>query len=74
MYYHSQGRQQMVKKRFIAGAVCPSCSASDTLMLLIESKGSQTVECVECGYKASEPESKPAAPELDEGMIGLFKP
>jgi uncharacterized metal-binding protein (TIGR02443 family) len=38
------------KKRFIAGAKCPSCDQSDKLVLFLE-EGFETFECVACGYK-----------------------
>jgi uncharacterized metal-binding protein (TIGR02443 family) len=38
-----------VKKRFIAGAVCPACSAMDTIKMWDED-GTPHRECVACGY------------------------
>lgn len=37
------------KKRFIAGAVCPACSAMDTIKMWGED-GTPHRECVACGY------------------------
>jgi uncharacterized metal-binding protein (TIGR02443 family) len=37
------------KKRFIAGAVCPACSAMDTIKMWDED-GTPHRECVSCGY------------------------
>jgi len=37
------------KKRFIAGAVCPSCSEPDKLMMWSEDEVPHR-ECVACGY------------------------
>ncbi|WP_219856674.1 YheV family putative zinc ribbon protein [Pseudomonas capeferrum] len=37
------------KKRFVAGAVCPACSAADRLMMWSED-GVPHRECVECGF------------------------
>ena len=39
----------VVKKRFIAGAVCPKCAAMDRLVVFEDTSGSVR-ECVECGY------------------------
>ena len=39
-----------VKKRFIAGAVCPRCSAMDKLMTYKENE-KDFRECVSCGFK-----------------------
>ncbi len=36
-------------KRFIAGAVCPACSAMDTIRMY-EIDGVPNRECVACGY------------------------
>ncbi|MCY1283436.1 hypothetical protein D9M68_701560 [compost metagenome] len=38
-----------VTKRFIAGAVCPACSAMDTIKMWDEG-GVPHRECVACGY------------------------
>ncbi|WNO09177.1 YheV family putative zinc ribbon protein [Teredinibacter sp. KSP-S5-2] len=40
----------MSKKRFIAGAVCPSCGEMDKLVLYMESD-KNVRECVACGFK-----------------------
>ena len=40
----------MIKKRFIAGAVCPSCGEMDTIRMYSDAAGHQTKECVECEY------------------------
>ncbi|MCL6268494.1 YheV family putative metal-binding protein [Sansalvadorimonas sp. 2012CJ34-2] len=39
----------MMKKRFIAGAVCPKCAAVDRLVMF-EEDGETIRECVECGF------------------------
>ncbi|MDN3638022.1 YheV family putative zinc ribbon protein [Simiduia curdlanivorans] len=52
-----------VKKRFIAGAVCPSCSAMDRIVMYREGE-SDFRECVECGFK-DEMRFKTAVRELD---------
>lgn len=38
-----------ITKRFIAGAVCPACSAMDTIRMY-ELEGVPNRECVSCGY------------------------
>lgn len=38
------------KKRFIAGVVCPKCSAMDKLQAFSE-EGVDYRECVSCGFK-----------------------
>ena len=45
-----------MKKRFIAGIVCPKCGASDSVRLHIAEAGEedhQVRDCVECGYEES---------------------
>lgn len=39
----------MIIKRFIAGAVCPSCGTQDTVRLF-EKNGRDVRECVECDF------------------------
>lgn len=62
------------KKRFIAGAKCPSCQKLDTLMLFFENNV-EKMECVACGYHQSQTDTdvKQAAKGSAE-VIGLFKP
>jgi hypothetical protein len=48
-------------RRFIAGAVCPSCGALDKLVLFVGSS-EQRRECVSCGYSDSLADA-PAPPE-----------
>ncbi|MBU2708637.1 YheV family putative metal-binding protein [Zooshikella marina] len=38
-----------IKKRFIAGAVCPRCAEMDRIVVF-EQEGQQRRECVACGY------------------------
>jgi uncharacterized metal-binding protein (TIGR02443 family) len=52
-----------VIKRFVAGAVCPSCSAMDKLVVFSENNKDYR-ECVSCGYK-SEMNFKPQVREMD---------
>lgn len=41
---------QKIKKRFIAGAVCPRCSEMDKLFMYKEDEKNFR-ECVSCGFK-----------------------
>jgi len=62
-----------VKKRFIAGAICPKCSAMDT-MALTKEDNVEKVTCVSCGHQMSQPEEhvvKEVRPQ--EQVIGIFK-
>ncbi len=63
-----------MKKRFIAGAICPKCKAMDSLALTKE-HGVEKVTCVSCGMQMSQPEEQ-VEPQVrgDEQVIGVFKP
>lgn len=37
-----------MKKRFIAGAICPKCNVMDTMQLSIENE-QETLTCIKCG-------------------------
>ncbi len=64
----------MSKKRFIAGAQCPECSAQDTLRIWREN-GIECVECVECGYSDKQlPDSVSEKVDSQQEVIGIFKP
>ncbi|MEE4244354.1 MAG: YheV family putative zinc ribbon protein [Kangiellaceae bacterium] len=47
-----------IRKRFIAGATCPSCSALDTLTL-VETESDKTFECVACGHRQTMSDEQP---------------
>jgi len=62
------------RKRFIAGAVCPSCKAMDTLAVWREDQV-EVVECVKCGHQQRQTEQqveKHVRPQ--EQVIGIFHP
>ena len=46
------------RRRFIAGAVCPRCSAMDKIVVDLDS---DLRECVACGFKEGRPDAGPAA-------------
>ncbi|WP_286264548.1 YheV family putative zinc ribbon protein [Thalassotalea atypica] len=63
-----------MKKRFIAGAICPKCKAMDT-MALTKENAVETVTCVQCGETMSQPEAHVEKEVRDqEQVIGIFKP
>lgn len=41
----------MVKRRFIAGAVCPECQQLDKVVMYDDSDNQRWRECVSCGFK-----------------------
>lgn len=51
------------KRRFVAGAVCPSCSELDKIMVFNED-GKDFRECVACGFK-DEMRFQPQVRELE---------
>ncbi len=62
------------KKRFIAGAVCPECKETDTMMLFMENNV-EKVECKACGHMMAQPEgSVQGATRQFEQVIGVFRP
>ncbi len=63
-----------VKKRFIAGAKCPTCHAIDT-MALTKEHNVEKVTCVSCGHQMShiEPDVEKAVRQHEQ-VIGIFKP
>lgn len=63
-----------LKKRFIAGAVCPNCKSQDSLMLYLENSV-EKVECVDCGQIKSKTDPQvEQVSKAPEQVIGLFKP
>ena len=63
-----------IKKRFVAGAVCPKCKALDSIMLYFENNV-EKIECVHCDYHESQVDKKVgAASKGGDGVIGVFKP
>lgn len=63
-----------LKKRFIAGAVCPSCKAMDT-MALTKENGVEKVTCVSCGEQMVQTEAQVEEVVREhEQVIGVFKP
>ncbi|TXS93698.1 YheV family putative metal-binding protein [Parahaliea maris] len=44
------------RRRFIAGAVCPRCSAMDTIV--VDTRTDQR-ECVSCGFSEARPDAGP---------------
>lgn len=65
------------RKRFIAGATCPACKATDTLQLTIRGDDEQVL-CVACGHHFEGRDGKPAeateAAPTNNNIIGIFKP
>lgn len=41
----------MLKRRFIAGVVCPRCSGMDKIVMYDADDGQRFRECVSCGFK-----------------------
>ncbi|XOZ32665.1 YheV family putative zinc ribbon protein [Halomonadaceae bacterium KBTZ08] len=50
-----------MKKRFIAGAVCPRCSAMDRIVMFTTDEGTFR-ECVDCGFEDRQPEAADMTP------------
>ncbi|MGF1681008.1 YheV family putative zinc ribbon protein [Photobacterium minamisatsumaniensis] len=68
----------MAKKRFIAGAICPSCKKQDTLRWWQENDV-ERVECVACDHTdirapQSVEQAEQLSPQTKQQVIGIFKP
>ena len=65
-----------MKRRFIAGAVCPRCGLIDKVVMLLDSDDRQR-ECVSCGYtdkldgeaEISEPATRVNQPRVDQPVL-----
>lgn len=63
-----------IKKRFVAGAICPKCKALDSIMLYFENN-IEKIQCIHCDYQESQVDKKvSAASKGGESVIGVFKP
>ncbi|MBD1575966.1 YheV family putative metal-binding protein [Vibrio sp. S11_S32] len=63
-----------IKKRFIAGAKCPSCGESDSLRVWHDNN-IEMVECVECDYlERQNPETEQQASELGDKKSTAAQP
>lgn len=40
-----------MKRRFIAGAICPACEKLDKVVMFDDDNGERWRECVSCGFK-----------------------
>ncbi len=64
----------LMRKRFIAGAVCPQCQQKDTLAMWQENN-IDVVECVKCGHQMREADKSAKSHVRDtETVIGIFHP
>lgn len=63
-----------IRKRFIAGAVCPDCNAMDTLAVWHE-EHTERVECIQCGYHQRQVDQQEDKSVRHPGqVIGMFNP
>lgn len=63
-----------VRKRFIAGAVCPACQVKDSLVLWRENNV-DIVECVKCHHQMREADKQVQGHTREqEQVIGIFHP
>jgi len=58
-------------RRFIAGAVCPRCSAMDTIVV---DRDSDLRECVSCGFNEARPEAAGAGAAQQEPHTRVNRP
>lgn len=64
------------RKRFIAGAVCPTCQSRDTLAIWRDEHDVDSVGCVKCGFTQRQTDRPPAEAKApaQENIIGIFHP
>jgi len=61
-----------IKKRFIAGAVCPKCQQMDKIVVYaIANK--KFAECVRCGYKQEAEDEKAEKPKQEPKKVIWLK-
>ena len=81
---HDHDKPKALKKRFIAGAVCPRCSEMDKIVNYTQD-GKNYRECVACGFKdeirlQSSPRelttrvNETVAPEEIEAPVKIIQP
>ncbi|ASP38056.1 hypothetical protein CHH28_04880 [Bacterioplanes sanyensis] len=47
-----------MKRRFIAGAVCPKCAEMDRVVMFTNGDGDEVRECVACGFSQTSSEQR----------------
>lgn len=58
--------QQIIKKRFIAGAVCPRCAEMDKLRMFHNEQGEEVRECVACDFSETYSQHKEKTQKAEE--------
>lgn len=61
-----------MRKRFIAGAVCPECGKEDKIFVY-QKDGEDVSECNACGYVSVRPKEIEPQPDPDEGVVKFVK-
>lgn len=63
-----------IRKRFIAGAMCPVCRVQDTMAMWREGDV-DIVQCVKCGYQMRKSDNDSPVRKLSkQQLIGIFHP
>ena len=62
-----------MKKRFIAGAVCPECKQMDKIAVFTEDDGEEVAKCVACGYQSLRPTEGDLENEPKPDSTGVVK-
>ena len=58
-----------MKLRFIAGAVCPTCSEMDTIQGQLENGSVVAARCAACGWESRNPQMPPAPEPVGQEKI-----
>ena len=61
-------RDNVGRRRFIAGVVCPRCAAMDKIVVDLDT---DRRECVSCGYSEERPSAQPANPSSSQQVREL---
>lgn len=61
-----------VKKRFIAGAICPKCNKLDSILLCI-TDDDEHIQCVHCDYYEEKPIQKQPEKKPSESAVTWYQ-
>lgn len=62
-----------LKRRFIAGAMCPACEQMDKVVMYDDDQGQRWRECVSCGFKDllnEQPQTEELTTRVNQPRIG----
>lgn len=60
--------QKMIKKRFIAGVVCPKCAEMDKIRMYRDESDAEIRDCIACGFTETYSQHQEAAAATAEPL------